>query len=62
MVENNTTEYYQRRQIQESKLADQAIDPFIANIHRDMASRYGVLAATSSDQPKVTQPINLRIV
>ena len=62
MVENNTTEYYQRRQIQESKLAEKAMDPSVAKIHRDLASRYGVLADTSLDQTKVTQPINLRIV
>lgn len=50
MTELNSKEYYLSREQQERKLADEATDPAIAAIHRDMAERYGELATEATDK------------
>lgn len=43
MAELNSKEYYASRERRERVLADQAQDPKIAAIHREMADRYAGL-------------------
>lgn len=40
MQQQNTADYYHRRETQERQLADRATSPAIARIHRELADRY----------------------
>ena len=43
-MDQNTPEYYARREQQERELAAAALDPTIKAIHLDLAERYAALA------------------
>lgn len=39
-MDHNSSDYYRRRELRERTLADAAINPAIAAIHREMAEQY----------------------
>lgn len=43
MNDDNSVEFYRRREQKERALADRAFDPHIGRIHREMAERYAAL-------------------
>jgi hypothetical protein len=55
MSEQNNQEYYLSRATTSRQLAERAIDPSIAAIHTDLATRYEMLAAES--RPNNTDPL-----
>lgn len=48
MNQLNSNDYYRDRESRERQLAEAARDPYIAAIHRDLATRYAVLATESA--------------
>ncbi len=53
MSDQNLAIYYLGREQQETRIADAAINPAIAAIHRDMAGRYAQLALDITAQAKL---------
>ena len=54
MSASNTAEYYGRREQAERALAAKAIDPAIAKIHLELASRYAEQAAATPRSKRPT--------
>ena len=48
MADYNSTDYYQSRERREYDLADAALSPAIAKIHREMAEHYSLLIAETA--------------
>lgn len=48
MSDENTVEYYAKREAQERELAEAAIDSAIRGIHLDLAQRYANLQAEAA--------------
>ncbi len=51
MGSSTKIEFYQRRERDQLRLADRAVDPAIARIHRELARRYAAIAAEQLRMP-----------